>query len=314
MTIIPWRWETSNGSATVAQTHTAYAALVSNGNTSLFHRNVWNDLVNKVNEVIIAMNLAWVNTYGSVNATKMTQLYETLTATRFNALRYNTRYNSWSWARDTGSVGYVGRTDFRGVGDVGETAADTVYGGYFLELAERLNVVIGIINGTTATEDLDLALLASVLFDIDLFAAQSEPTVATTSGIILSAASLKSEDLPTLTLHIMLPSPVARAELETDEIASRLGGYIFLSLGMGERRLIRLPPVPIVSLLTAGINTASLADSLRSKAITASAIGSSSTLGDIHSLGSVAAGGVLNPKLVSNSKCISMDKRLTHTE
>lgn len=306
MTITPWRWETSNGSATVAQTHAAYAALVSNGNTSLFHRNVWNDLVNKVNEVLSAMNLAWVNTYGSVNTTKMTQLYETLTATRFNALRYNTRYNSWSWARDTGSVGYVGRVDFRGVGSVGETAADTVYGRYFLELAERLNVVIGIINGTTATEDLDSSLLASVLFDIDLLAARTEPIKTTSSGIILSDASLKSEDLPTMTLHIVVPSPSAHAELETDEIASRLGGYIFLTLGMGERRLIRLASVPFASLFTSSVNTASTADSLQSQAITASAIGSSSTLGDIHSLGSVAFGGVLNPKLVSNSKCVSL--------
>lgn len=306
MTITPWRWETSNGSATVAQTHAAYAALVSNGNTSLFHRNVWNDLVNKVNEVLAAMNLAWVNTYGSVNATKMTQLYETLTATRFNALRYNTRYNSWSWARDTGSVGYIGRVDFRGVGSVGETAADTVYGRYFLELAERLNVVIGIINGTTATEDLDLTLISNLLPEVELLSATSESIKTTASGIILSDASLKSENLPTMTLLVVVPSPTLYAELETDEIASRLGGYVFITLEMSERRLIRLAPVPFASLFTSSVNTASNADSIESRIITASAIGSSSTLGDIHSLGSVAVGGILKSDLLPNVKGVSL--------
>ena len=76
MAITPWSWTSSNGTATAAQTQAAYAALTSNGNTSSFHRNVWNDFVNKVNQVLAALNLSWVDTYGTILNTRMNYAYE----------------------------------------------------------------------------------------------------------------------------------------------------------------------------------------------------------------------------------------------
>ncbi|HRU99786.1 MAG TPA: hypothetical protein P5092_20475 [Ruminococcus sp.] len=291
MTITPWRWETSNGSATAAQTHAAYAALVSNGNTSLFHRNVWNDLVNKVNEVLGAMNLAWANTYGSVNVTKMTQLYETLTAARFNALRYNTRYNSWSWAVNPSIPGYVGRDSFIGIGSAGENDADVVYGRYFLELAERLNVVIGIINGTTPTKDMDLTLISSLLPEVGLFSGASAAIEVAEAGNIIPTAVMQSENLPSWTMHILVPSPLAHAALETDEISSRLVGYIFMTCSVGNRRLIRLPPVPISALIPSGVSSQSFLRTILSLGFNAAASGTTETLGEINTAGAKILGG-----------------------
>lgn len=282
MAITPWSWTSSNGTASTAQTKSAYTALTSNGNTAAFHRYVWNDLVSKVNEVVTALNLSWADTYGSLLSMPIYFPYENLTAARFNAIRYNTRYNSWSWEYDASKPWYTGRKDFRGVGSVGENAADIVYGRYFLELTERLNVVIGIINGTTPTEDMDLSLISSLLPEVDLFSGASAALGATKSGIIITSAALQSENLPSLTLHILVPSPVISAALETDEISSRLAGYIFMTCSVGERRLIRLPPVPLAAVIPVGMSAQSFIDTLPSLGFTAEAAGSSEILGDIN--------------------------------
>ncbi|MGI6378243.1 MAG: hypothetical protein ACOX0I_04245 [Bacilli bacterium] len=291
MALTPWSWTASNGTASAAQTKSAHTALTSSGNTAAFHRYVWNDLVNKVNQVLTALNLSWADTYGTISNTRINYAYEDLTAARFNAVRYNTRYNSWSWEYDALNPWYTGRTDFRGVGSVGESAADIVYGRYFLELTERLNVVIGIINGTTPTEDMDLSLISSLLPEADLFSGASTALGATKSGIIIPSAALQSENLPSLTLHILVPSPLAHAALETDEISSRLAGYIFMTCSVGERRLIRLPPVPLAAVIPVGMSAQSFIDTLPSLGFTAEAAGSAEILGAINSTESRILGG-----------------------
>ena len=176
----------------------------------------------------------------------------------------------------------MGRDNFVGVGSVGENAADIVYGRYFLELTERLNVVIGIINGTTPTKDMDLTLISSLLPEVGLFSGASAALGATKSEIIIPSAALQSENLPSLTLHILVPSPVLHAALETDEISSRLAGYIFMTCSVGNRRLIRLPPVPISAVIPTGVSAQSLVDTLLSLGFSATAAGSAEILGYIN--------------------------------
>jgi hypothetical protein len=292
--LTPWSWTASNGTASAAQTKSAHTALTSSGNTAAFHRYVWNDLVNKVNQVLTALNLSWADTYGTISNTRINYAYEDLTAARFNAVRYNTRYNSWSWEYDVSKPWYTGRADFRGVGSVGENAADIVYGRYFLELTERLNVVIGIINGTTPTEDMDLSLISSLLPEVDLFSGASAAIGATKSGIIIPSAALQSENLPSLTLHILVPSPLAHAALETDEISSRLAGYIFMTCSVGNRRLIRLPPVPFAAVIPVEMLAKAFIDTLPSLSFSAMAAGSAEVLGAINSTESRILGGIIH--------------------
>lgn len=291
MAITPWSWTSSNGTATAAQTQAAYAALTSNGNTSSFHRNVWNDFVNKVNQVLAALNLSWADTYGTISNTRMNYAYEDLTAARFNALRYNTRYNSWSWAINPGLPGYVGRDNFIGIGSVGENNADVVYGRYFLELAERLNLVIGIINGTAPTHDLDKSLIACLIPETELFAGVAAQAQSTESGILVPTPTLESTNIPGWTLHFLVLSPSFHASLEADEMASKFAVYLYMSLDAGNRRLVRLPPISISVLISAGLSAQSFLRTVQSLSFTAEASGTSSALGEVNSIASGSIGG-----------------------
>lgn len=83
-----WDWAKSNGSATVAQTQAAYSALLLKGNVADFSYRVWNDLVNKANEVIVANGGSWDSTYGTLSATLMSASDKRMTAKRYNAVWY----------------------------------------------------------------------------------------------------------------------------------------------------------------------------------------------------------------------------------
>ena len=301
MAITPWSWTTSNGTASAAQTRAAYDALTSNKNTSEFHRFVWNDLVNKVNEVLLSFNLSWVNSYLSLANTLMNMPYEDLTAARFNALRYNTRYNSWTWAYDNSKDWYTGRVDFRGVETVGENAADIVYGRYFLELAERLNVVIGIINGTTPTKDMDLTLISNLFHEVGLFSGASAAIEVAEAGNIIPTAVMQSENLPSLILHIPVPSPILYASLETDEIASRLAGYIFIGTSVKNSSLIRLPSQILALNLPLDLSLQSYINTLPNKSFKTTITGFTKTKGDINTAGAEILGGIFH----INHHCIA---------
>ena len=221
----------------------------------------------------------------------MNYAYEDLTAARFNALRYNTRYNSWSWAMNPSLPGYVGRDNFIGIGSVGENNADVVYGRYFLELAERLNLVIGIINGTTPTSDLDKSLIACLLPKTELFAGVAAQAQVTESGILIPTPTLESTNIPGWTLHILVPSPAFHAALETDDMSSRFAGYLYMSLDAGNRRLVRLPPISISALVSAGFSAQSFLRTVQSLGFTAEASGISSVSGEVNSIASGPIGG-----------------------
>lgn len=93
----PWDWFSSNGSATATQTSNAYSAVQSKGKLSNFSYRVWNDLVEKVNELVETSDGIWNSRYASLPETKMSSSSRTMTATRFNSLRYNMgRFHTFS--------------------------------------------------------------------------------------------------------------------------------------------------------------------------------------------------------------------------
>lgn len=119
-----WDWNIANGDeATASQTKAAYNAVTGKGKVSDFSYLVWNDLVDKVYEVKQAAGKNWDNTYATYSATKMSYSNKTLTATRFNSIRHN-----------------IGIHVSTGISEV--KTGDTVYGSYFITLANCLNTWI----------------------------------------------------------------------------------------------------------------------------------------------------------------------------
>lgn len=119
-----WSWSTSNGNASTAQTKAAYSAVTSKGSTDEFSYLVWNDMVDKVYEILDATNDSWNSKYATYAATKMSSSDKSLTAARFNSLRYN-----------------IGLRYSTGINEVAK--GDTVYGWYFTTLANCINNWIG---------------------------------------------------------------------------------------------------------------------------------------------------------------------------
>ena len=115
-----WDWTTSNGSATAIQTKDAYAAITGKQTTLNFSHDVWNDLVDKVNEVLVAKGLSWDTFYDTVENTRMTIYPYELTAVKFNSLRNN--------------LDFVFLT---GISKV--ESKDTVYGSYFTTITSCIN-------------------------------------------------------------------------------------------------------------------------------------------------------------------------------
>lgn len=121
-----WSWTASNGSATAAQTAAAYAAVTGQGETTDFSYLVWNDLCAKVREVRTYAGVGSWDTavYGQSYAqTCMTSADKTLTALRFNALRYN-----------------IGSQYPTGISEL--SAGDAVLGSYFTTLTTAVNAWI----------------------------------------------------------------------------------------------------------------------------------------------------------------------------
>lgn len=115
-----WSWNTSNGNASAAQTRAAYNAVSNKGSTGAFSYLVWNDMVDKVYEILDATGDSWNTKYASYAATKMSSSDKAITAKRFNSLRYN-----------------IGLRYSTGISDV--YRGGTVYGWYFTTLAYCIN-------------------------------------------------------------------------------------------------------------------------------------------------------------------------------
>lgn len=120
ISIAPWSWSNSNGSASASQTKAAYSAIKNQGNLSDFSYLVWNDMVDKVKEILRAKGFYWNELYASYNDTRMTSGDRELTAKRFNSLRYN-----------------IGSRYPTGINTV--YSGDTIYGWYFTTLTDCMN-------------------------------------------------------------------------------------------------------------------------------------------------------------------------------
>ena len=118
--ISKWSWSSSNGTASAAQTKAAYDALINRGPLSDFSYRVWNDMCGKVIEIENALGQTWSTKYAQYADTKMTTSDKSLTAKRFNSLRYN-----------------IGRSYSTGINEV--ASGDTVYAWYFTTLARCMN-------------------------------------------------------------------------------------------------------------------------------------------------------------------------------
>lgn len=129
-TVDKWSWSSSNGSASATQTSNAYNAVTNKKATTNFSHLVWNDMVDKVNEVIKAYSSGktWDSTYASYANTKMSSTPYYLTAVKFNSLRNNIEIVGNTYL----NIGYK-----TGIGKV-ETG-DYVKGSYFTTLADYIN-------------------------------------------------------------------------------------------------------------------------------------------------------------------------------
>lgn len=91
--VTPWSWNASNGTASAVQTRTAYNAVSNYGPISDFSYLVWNDMVTKVAEMRNRANQrpVWNTKYLTQASTSMsnTESGRTMTAARYNSLRYN---------------------------------------------------------------------------------------------------------------------------------------------------------------------------------------------------------------------------------
>lgn len=88
-----WDWNTSNGSASYSQTRNAYNAITSQGRPSNFSYLVWNDIVDKLMEVLDWLGVGWSSQHLSYSATRMSSGDRTMTADRINSVIYNIGVN-----------------------------------------------------------------------------------------------------------------------------------------------------------------------------------------------------------------------------
>ena len=121
-----WSWTNSNGTATAQQTQKAYTAITTKGYTTDFPYQVWNDMVDKVNEIIKYENGTWRTNYLTLEDTKMKYNDRDITAQRYNSLLNNI------WA-------YCGLADINQFSKYKVNTGDDVLGKYFTDIATYIN-------------------------------------------------------------------------------------------------------------------------------------------------------------------------------
>lgn len=135
--ISPFSWTTSNGDATDAQTQAAYTAITSTpkGPTTNFHHLVWNDLVNKVKDVLNEIKgVSWSGTLPIMSDDGSgTNNWKKLTAEKFNSLVYNLNRINTTYQFSPSSV----------------STGQVVYASYFLDIVTVLNNAINTFNSSS---------------------------------------------------------------------------------------------------------------------------------------------------------------------
>lgn len=215
--IKPWTWEESNGSAAYWQMKAAVEVLSNCGTTAGFFHPVWNDLVDKVNETAKALRHGWCNAPLKVDELIIAEAYHPLTAKMFNTLVYNTHYPVWSWQAE------LGRTEFHGVETHGEAGADIVYGRYFYELTDRLNLVIAILNDTADSVKMRLAYKMLSEISAEMAALESAYLRTHEKHKLTAVGVLTQEKLDTWRLHYNIPTAEFTAILQNGDFAECRG-------------------------------------------------------------------------------------------
>lgn len=125
VTIEPWSWTRSNGSATNAQTQRAYDVLMGDITADNFSHEVWNDLVDKVAEMRSAKGYTWDRAGGTYPSASGCKMYagDRLTADAYNGVRYN-----------------IGSVESTGIYD--QSPGDPITGNKIYHLTEVLNTII----------------------------------------------------------------------------------------------------------------------------------------------------------------------------
>lgn len=121
-------WVTSNGTASAEQTKKAYTAVTTKGDILDFSYLVWNDMVEKLNEINAYLGYEWIGTYGSLAETKMTPSDKNITAKRYNALLHNI------WAN--------GGTNESSFFKLKREIGNAILGSYFTDIVTYLNNII----------------------------------------------------------------------------------------------------------------------------------------------------------------------------
>lgn len=121
----PWSWTASNGAATAGQTQAAYAILQGNSPADGFSHLVWNDLVDKVEEMRGALGGVWDTVGGSylTAAACKASAGDTLRAEAYNSVKVN-----------------IGNIQSTGIQDV--SPGDEITGYHIIHLTDVLNSIL----------------------------------------------------------------------------------------------------------------------------------------------------------------------------
>ena len=125
-------------------------ALIPDGQTAEFKKETWNAIIDTLADALAAAGIVWDSKYTTADGAKITKEYGDLTASAFNSIRYNIDKPlpiGWAWAWNPDFRGYIGREDFRGCDEYGESG-DYVYAEYIIELVRKLNLLIEVMRGT----------------------------------------------------------------------------------------------------------------------------------------------------------------------
>lgn len=166
-----WSWTASNGHASQAQTTAAHRAATTQSLVSNYSHLVWDDFVRRVKDALDAVGLPWLTTYASYGNALVGETNGSLTAQRFNSVVQNIRYPYWTWEIIPSSYGYLGRQAVR--------RGDNVFGQYLIELAEHLNVVLSLYNGTANTRETSASMAAALIHNASAMARHPAPVIYT---------------------------------------------------------------------------------------------------------------------------------------
>lgn len=128
ISVSKWSWNASNGSASVAKTYQFYRVLIGDASPDDgFSYLVWNDLVDKVSELLTATGRSWYSYQGYGKNRCKASIGETFSASKLNEVRYQIR-------------------DFVTGAMYDRVSGEEILGSYISNIASYINLAIDSIN------------------------------------------------------------------------------------------------------------------------------------------------------------------------